>query len=136
MTRRVYLYFVVTFLLGVLLGGMGVYYFGWSTGRWHRGFSKERAVTRLRKALDLSDAQVQQVSRILDETEQKVKDLQKQSVPQFLALREEARSRIRQILNADQVKKFDALVKQIDERHRRRGQPMPGQPPPGPPRAH
>ncbi|MGD1156285.1 MAG: hypothetical protein ABSA41_10695 [Terriglobia bacterium] len=125
MTRRVYLYFAVTFLLGVILGGVGVYYFGWSTGRWHRGLNKDRAVARLKKALDLSDAQVQQVSQIFDETSQKMRDLQKQIDPQFRGLREEARSRIRQILNPEQVKKFDELVKQMDERHRRHGPPPP-----------
>jgi Spy/CpxP family protein refolding chaperone len=128
MTRRVYLYFAVTFLLGVILGGVGVYYFGWSTGRWHRGLNKDRAVARLRRALDLSDAQVQQVSQIFDETSQKMRDLQKQIDPQFQAIREEARSRIHQMLNPEQGKKFDELVKQIDERRRRHGPPPPGPP--------
>jgi Spy/CpxP family protein refolding chaperone len=132
MTRRVYLYFAVTFLLGVILGGGAVYYFGWSTGRWHHRFTKDRAVARLKKALDLSDAQVQQVSRIFDETAQKMRDLGKQDEPQFRAIREEARNRIRQVLNPDQVKKFDVLVKRIDERHRRHGPPP--EPAPGPPR--
>jgi Spy/CpxP family protein refolding chaperone len=125
MTRRVYLYFAVTFLLGVILGGVGVYYFGWSTGRWHRGLNKDRAVARLKRALDLSDAQVQQVSQIFDETSQKMRDLQKQIDPQFRGFREEARSRTRQILNPEQVKKFDELVKQMDERHWRHGPPPP-----------
>jgi Spy/CpxP family protein refolding chaperone len=129
MTRRVYLYFAVTFLLGIILGGVGVYYFGWSTGRWHRGLNKDRAVARLKKALDLSDAQVQQVSQIFDETSQKMRDLQKQIDPQFRGLREEARNRIRQILNPEQVKKFDELMKRMDERRRRHGPP-----PPVPPR--
>jgi Spy/CpxP family protein refolding chaperone len=131
MTRRVYLYFAATFLLGVILGGGGVYYFGWSTGRWHHRFTKDRAVARLKKALDLSEPQVQQVSQIFDETAQKMRDLEKQVEPQFRAIREDARNRIRQILNPEQVKKFDALVKRIDERHRRHGPP-----PPGPPPAH
>ena len=125
MNRRVYLYFALTFLLGSILGGAALYYYGWSTGRWHRGFNKDHAVARLKKALDLSDAQVQQVSQIFDETSQKMRDLQKQIDPQFRGLREEARNRIRQILNPEQVKKFDELVKQIDERHRRHGPPPP-----------
>ncbi|MFZ0963805.1 MAG: hypothetical protein WAO35_23310 [Terriglobia bacterium] len=123
MTRRVYSYFVATFVLGAVLGGVGVYYFLWYNGRLqHRGgFNKDRAVAHIKKDLDLSDAQTQQVGRILDEASQKVRDLQKQIDPQFEAIHQETRARIRQILNPDQVKKFDEFVRAIDERHRREG---------------
>ena len=45
MTRRVYFYFVATIVLGAILGGVGVYYSLWYTGRLqHRdGFNKDRA---------------------------------------------------------------------------------------------
>jgi len=126
----VYLYFAVTFLLGGILGGGGVYYFGWSTGRWHRGFSKERAVRRLKKVLNLSDTQIQQVGQIFDDSAEKMRDMQKQAEPQFQVIRDETRRRIRQILTTDQAAKFDELVKQIDERHRRHGPPPLPPPPP------
>ena len=127
MTRRVYLYFVVTIILGAVLGGVGVYYFLWYTGRIQhpRGFSKERAITHLKKELNLSDAQAQQIGKIFDESSQEMRDLQKQLDPQFQALHQETRARIRQILNPDQATKFDEFVKSIDERHRRRGPPPP-----------
>jgi Spy/CpxP family protein refolding chaperone len=130
MTRRVYLYFVATIILGAVLGGVGVYYFLWYTGRIQHphAFSKDRAVAHLKKELSLTDAQTEQVSRIFDETSQKMRDLQKQIDPQFQALHQETRARVREILNPDQAKKFDEFVKSIDERHRRRG------PPPPPPR--
>ena len=127
MTRRVYLYFVVTIILGAVLGGVGVYYFLWYTGRLqhHGGFNKDRAVAHLKKELNLSDAQTQQVGQIFDEASQKMRDLQKQIDPQFQAIHLETRARIRQILNPDQAKKFDEFVRQIDERHKRRGPPPP-----------
>ena len=128
MNRRVYLYFALTFLLGSILGGAALYYYGWSTGRWHRGFNPERAVRHLKKELNLSDTQVQQVSQIFGETSQKMRDLQKQVDPQFQALHEETRNRIRQVLSPEQVKKFDDLMRQMDERRRRRG-PRPPPPP-------
>ena len=67
MTRRVYFYFFVTTILGAILGGVGVYYFLWDTGRLqhHDGFNKDRAVAHLKKALNLSDAQTQQVGQII-----------------------------------------------------------------------
>jgi len=127
MTRRAYLYFGATIVLGAILGGVGVYYFFWHTGRIQHpgGFNKGRAVAHLKKELNLSDAQIQQVGQILDESSQKMTDLQKQVDPQFQAIHMETRARIRQILNPDQAKKFDELVRQIDERHKRHGPPPP-----------
>jgi Spy/CpxP family protein refolding chaperone len=132
MTRRVYLYFAVTVILGAILGGVGVCYYLWYTGhlQHHGGFNKEHAVAHLKKALNLSDAQAQQVGQIFDETSQKIKELQRQIDPQFRAIHQETRTRIRQILNSDQAKKFDEYVRAMDERHRRRG----STPPPPPPR--
>jgi len=127
MTRRVYLYFVLTIVLGAILGGVGVYYFLWYTGRMQhpRGFNKDHAVAHLKKELNLSDAQVQQLGQIFDESSQKTRDLQKQIDPQFQAIHLETRARIRQILDPDQQKKFDEFVRSIDERRKRRGPPPP-----------
>jgi len=131
MTRRVYLYFIVTITLGAILGGVGVYYFLWYTGRLqHTRFNKDHAVAHLKKVLNLSDVQTQQLGQIFDESSQKTRDLQKQIDPQFQAIYLEGRAHIRQTLNPDQAKKFDDWVRQIDERRRRRG---PSPPPPPPP---
>ena len=55
MTRRVYFYFTLTFILGVILGGGGEYYMLWSAGRLsHRTFNKDRAVAHFKKELALS----------------------------------------------------------------------------------
>jgi Spy/CpxP family protein refolding chaperone len=126
MTRQVYLYFVGTIILGAILGGVGAYYFLWDTGRLQRPMTlnKER-VAHLKKALNLSDAQTQQVGQIFDESSQKMRDLQKQIDPQFQAIHQETRVRIRQILNPDQAKKFDEFIKAIDARHKRQGSPPP-----------
>jgi Spy/CpxP family protein refolding chaperone len=122
MNRRVYLYFVVTIALGAVLGGAGVYYYLWHNGRLHApgGFNKERAVAHLKKNLNLTDAEVEQVGKIFDESSQKVKDLQKQIDPQFEAIHQETRVQIRQILDPEQAKKFDELMRAIDERHKHR----------------
>lgn len=127
MTRWVYLYFVVTIILGAVLGGVGVYYFLWDTGRIQhpRAFNKDHAVAHLKRELNLSDAQAEQVGRIFDDAAEKMRDLQKQVDPQFQALHQETRARIREILNPDQAKKFDEFVRLIDERHKRRGPPPP-----------
>lgn len=129
MSRRVYLYFLVTIFLGAVLGGAGTYYFLWHTGRLHRdtGFKRDVAVKHLRETLNLSDLQVQQLIQIFDQASKETADLQKQIDPQFQAIHMETRARIRQILNPDQQKIFDEHIRQIDERRKRHAQ---GQPPP------
>ena len=121
MTRRVYIYFALTFLLGVVVGGGGVFYYG-----WHSGFlrpSRHGLVRRLTRELNLSDAQVQQLSQIMDDAEKKHRQLQEQVRPQFQALHEETRDRIRKILNPDQVARFDEINRQFEQRMRQRMRP-------------
>jgi Spy/CpxP family protein refolding chaperone len=120
MTRRVYLYFAVTFLLGAIIGAAALFFYAWNTGHWHRGFSRARLVEHLQRDLDLSPAQVQQINQILDDEAKKYGDLQKQVEPQFQAIREDTRDRIRQILNPPQTAKFNDLVRRWDERRRAR----------------
>lgn len=130
MTRRVYLYFALTFVLGIIFGIASLYTYGWYTGRWHRGFNKDRIVRRLTRLLDLNDRQVQQLSQILDESQKSFSDLQRQVEPQFAALREKDRNRIRQILTPEQLTKYNEFIRQIDERRRRMPFPPPQPPPP------
>jgi Spy/CpxP family protein refolding chaperone len=127
MTRRAYLYFVLTFLLGVILGGVGVYYYLWQDGRiFHPDvFNKARAEEHLKKELNLTDSQLGQIDKIFDEMTAKLSVLQKQVDPEFQAVHYETRARIRQILDSDQAKRFDEYLKQMDERRRKRGLPSP-----------
>jgi hypothetical protein len=119
MTRRVYLYFIVTTFLGAILGGAGVYYYLWHMGRLQHPFDKHVAEKHLKKELNLSDAQLQQVDRIFDESARKMAELQKQVEPQDRAIHMETRANIRKILDPDQAVKFDEFVRQVDERHKR-----------------
>ncbi len=120
MTRRVYLYFAATFLLGAIIGGAAVYYYAWNTGHWHRGFNRERVIQHLREELELSPQQVQQVSQIFDDEMKKYSDLQKQVEPQFTAVRADTRNRIRQLLTPQQLSKFNDMVRRWEERHHQR----------------
>jgi len=120
MTRRAYLYFIVTFLLGVIVGGAGVLFYGWYGGHWHRGFEKRRVVQRLTRELNLSDAQVKQLDQIMDDSMKRFEDLRKQFEPQFDAAREESNNRIRQILTPEQLTKFNDMLRRFEERGRRR----------------
>ena len=119
MTRRAYLYFILTFVLGIIVGGAGTIFYEWHWGHWHRGFDKQRIVRHLKRELNLSDTQVQQVDQLMDDWMKKYEALRGQVNPQFDALREERRNRIRQVLNPEQLAKFNELVRRNDERMKR-----------------
>jgi hypothetical protein len=119
MSRRAYLYFALTFLLGAVLGGACVYYYGWSSGHWHRRFERRDFVSRLKAELSLSDTQVAQLEQILDSSTKEFDSAQRQADAQLNAVRQEARNRIRQILSPQQTQVFDELARRWDERRRR-----------------
>jgi Spy/CpxP family protein refolding chaperone len=119
MTRRAYIYFILTFLLGVIAGGAGVLFYGWYGGHWHRGFEKQRIVRRLSRELHLTDAQVKQLDQIVGDSMKRFMDLKKQFEPQFDAAREESNNRIRQILTPEQLTKFNEMIRRLEERTKR-----------------
>ena len=123
MTRRAYLYFALTFLLGVVVGGAGFFFFGWYTGHWHRGFDKDRIVRHMSRDLKLSPEQTGQLNRIMDDSEQKFRALRAQQRPQFDALQNETRDNIRKILTPEQIVRFNEMVQRFDEARKRRRPP-------------
>jgi len=123
MNRRAYIYFVLTFLLGTVVGGAGTFFYAWNSGQWHRHFDKQHMIHHLKRELNLSDTQVQQVGQIMDDSMKKYHALRKQVGPQFAAIREEGRSRIRQILTPEQIPKFDKIVRRFEEERNRKGAP-------------
>ena len=119
MSRRAYLYFVFTFLLGAILGGACIYYYAWSTGHWRRPFNRRSFISHLKSDLDLSDKQVNELEQIVDDSTGKVQSAQRQADSLLNGIRQETRNRIRQILSPQQTHEFDELVRRWDERRRR-----------------
>ena len=58
MTRRAYLYLAVTFVLGLVVGGCGIFFYAWYSGHWHRELDRQRVVRRLTREMHLSETQV------------------------------------------------------------------------------
>jgi hypothetical protein len=126
MKRRFYVYFALTFILGLAIGAAGMYSYGWYTGHWHQRFSRHRVVDYLQRELSLSQPQTQQLQQIINNMEKKESELRDQVEPQFQAIREETRAETRKILNPQQVEKFNAMVKRWDaKRNRSRRPPAP-----------
>lgn len=125
MRRRAYVYFVLMFVLGIVIGAAGMYSYGWYTGHWHRKFSRHRVVEYLRRQLDLSQSQTQQLQQILLEMNKKESALHDKIEPQFQAIRNETRDETRKILSAPQLQKFNAMVKRWDARRAKHRPPAP-----------
>jgi hypothetical protein len=124
MSRRAYLYFILTFVLGLIVGGAATIFFGWRSGMIRPHHPDEKHIVRfLERDLNLSDSQTQQVEQIVHETGGKFRQLQQQNEPQFDAIRAESRDRIRKILNPDQLAKFNQLIERMDERRREHRRP-------------
>jgi Spy/CpxP family protein refolding chaperone len=121
LTRRVYIYFVLTFLLGALCGGGGLYYYAWSTGHWHNKVTKEMVIKGLSHDLRLNAEQAEQLRSIMDAADQKYRALHQQVEPQFAALHRETQQKIRQILTPAQVQKFNEMVRRYEAKKKKEG---------------
>jgi Spy/CpxP family protein refolding chaperone len=133
MTRKVYLYFVATFLLGAVVGAAGVLLYGWYGGQWHRPGrpNKEEIVRRLTRDLELTESQVGEIRKIFDESGAKFRALEQEVGPRFQAIRQERRDRIRAVLTPEQREKFDEIIRRREAKEKRRkGPPPPPSPPP------
>lgn len=122
-SRRVYIYFALTFLLGILAGGAGTFYFGRQLSPPGGPARRERILRRMMRELNLDEKQSQQIRAIMEETGGKIGDLRRQHRPEFDAIRAASRDRIRAVLRAEQATKFDEMVKKFDERRQKRTPP-------------
>jgi Spy/CpxP family protein refolding chaperone len=123
-SRRAVLYLVLVFLLGLALGGLGMVWagrHGWS----YAGAERQRAprgVAWLCRELGLSAEQRQQVETILDEMGSAYREIRQRTRPEYEAVRQQGRDRIRAVLTEQQRARFEEWVREMDEREVRRRQ--------------
>lgn len=120
-------YIVLVFLLGMALGGGGMY---WATSNEIVLAKKERLhksrttpkdwVGWLSKELALDEEQAEQLGTILDETSTKYSAIREKTHPRYEEARQAGRDNIRAILNEEQRAKFEELVRRIDEKEKAR----------------
>jgi hypothetical protein len=120
MTRRAYVYFVATFLIGIVVGGGGMYYYAWSAGKWRHPWSENVFVHYWTKQLALTPSQTKQLRSITDDTIKEHAALDKQERLRLEALREKWRTRVRQALPPQQVRKFDEVIHRHDEARKKK----------------
>ncbi len=76
----------------------------------------EAHFNKMRQDLNLSDDQATKIRAVLEETRNEYKQMRAELRPRFDEPRLRARARIRELLNDDQRRKFDAITAQIDAR--------------------
>jgi Spy/CpxP family protein refolding chaperone len=88
-------------------------------GRGPRG--REDVFERMKRDLNLTDQQATDIRAILDQTRDEYRQLRQEVSPRYDAVRQQARARIRVLLNPEQQKVFDAKVAEHDARHNGEG---------------
>jgi hypothetical protein len=123
-SRRAVVYLVLVFLLGFALGALGMVWAGrhgwtYADSNHHR---RPKGVEWLDRELNLSPEQHQQVEAILDEMGQAYREIRQRTRPEYDAVRQKGRDRIRALLREEQRPRFEQLVRELDEREARRRQ--------------
>ena len=108
------------FLAGVIVGGLSVHLFGERMFGTFAGPSKspltsEEYMTTLDHQLALTPAQHAQIAGILDDTVAEYNRIYSPTITQIEEARQQGRQHIRSVLTPDQLAKFDAYIRQLDE---------------------
>jgi Spy/CpxP family protein refolding chaperone len=75
------------------------------------------------KELSLTPQQAQQLDAILMQRHAETKAIHDQTDAQIEAVRRKGRAQVRAILTPEQLPKFEALLKRVDEERKRNGPP-------------
>lgn len=134
---RALIVLIAVFLLGCLSGVLGGYI--WSKrsaaepppmmrdGRQARGPGRQR----MPNFLSLTPEQERRFREIMEESRRKLMELQKEQMPKVEAIRNETNRKFLEILDEEQRRKFEAFLKEWENR-RERGPRGPESPPPPP----
>ena len=82
--------------------------------------SKPGMVEKFRTRLNLSPEQTQRLESVLDETQREFSQLHLAAKPQFEEIRQRMRLGIRQILNEEQKREYEVMIRERDEQRARR----------------
>ncbi len=114
---------ILAFVLGAAAGVLGTRVFAFRSD-WHtpegRVRFQESILARMTKQLDLRSDQQQAVRGILQDAGQEFTKLREEMRPRFQEIRSRTQERIRGVLDGAQQAKFQAMVRDWEERGRRR----------------
>lgn len=118
MNRKAALLVIGVFLLGIALGATAMYTVPRVVSAPPKPQGMARVVSELTNQLNLTPQQQEQLTTILNETKAKYDAIYEPVKPQMEQARQEGRARIRALLTADQMPKYEAYLKQLDERRK------------------
>jgi Spy/CpxP family protein refolding chaperone len=115
--------FFVVFLLGALLGGVGVHLWGervlGEPGPVNTNPNRAQVIAQCTHELQLTPAEQKQMIAIIDDTRAQWAALYAPLDPQKEQIRLAGRARIRAILTPEQQVKFDDFMRRIDEQRKK-----------------
>ena len=105
------------FLLGVVIGASwsGILVSRNVAAQLSQPSGKPGIIEELKTRLKLSPGQMQQIDLILDETQSEFIQLHRAVKPQFEQIRQTMRSGIRQMLNQEQEREYEGMIRERDE---------------------
>jgi hypothetical protein len=117
--RKAHLIIFTAFILGVAVGASGQYLLTHQTPS-RPASSATGAADELTRILKLDQSQRLQVIQILGECQKQNQDLKDQTRPQFQAIRESGRNRIRAILSPEQLVLYNQWIRDLDAKREKR----------------
>jgi|SRR5882672_612563 len=117
--RKAQLIVFTAFILGIAVGASGQYLLSHQTPPPAASTPADVA-DEMTRILKLDQTQRSQVIQILGDCQTQSQDLREQTRPQFQAIRENARNRIRGLLAPEQVVSFNQWIKDLDAKREKK----------------
>jgi hypothetical protein len=117
--RKAYLIVFTAFILGIAVGASGQYLLSYQAPPRLASTPTEVA-EELTRVLTLDQPQRSQVEQILGDCQKQNQDLKEQTRPQFQAIRESGRNRIRALLSPGQLTLFNQWIKDLDAKREKK----------------
>ncbi len=113
---KILLIVIAVFVLGAITGASldGAYRMHANNRAEATGTNKEKLFDSLKRELNLTSDQADQMQSIVDEARTEYRSLRSEVRPRYDAVRQSARSRIRALLTPEQQRIFDIRVAQKD----------------------
>jgi hypothetical protein len=111
--HKAQLIMITTFILGVIVGGSGEYLLTRQTAPPQPGTTQE-IIEDLSRKVGLDETQRAKIEAILEETKGRYDTLRNQVRPQFEAIRDDARRRVRELLSPEQQTLYDQWNREQD----------------------
>lgn len=117
--RKAHLIIFTAFILGVAVGASGQYLLFHQTPPRSASTATDIA-DELTRILKLDQPQRTQVMQILGECQKQNRELKEQTRPQYQAIRERGRNRIRALLSPEQLALYNQWTKDLDAKREKR----------------